>query len=747
MRPGLLLNLSTGFLTAALTTIAAAAPDSGGDANEFPVSINALKEAANTRKAPAVSSAAAVPNGLADFWTKLNMDAYDDVCKNAALELNKGGKLAAVAGLEGGFKRYMRKLPDGKVALIDEVKVNLSASLGNAPLRLPDVQGLSVSLAGLLEGKSQVLRALESDRYCKELGTLARLYRVKTVLPASAGRISRMKNGEIWKLPLTLRMSFGSAIGTTINEVLKVSLSAGITRESKPSVTLYRMDDKNLRLRLRLDRIEVKSVGVSASSVEIPMADIGLWKAENILADLVNKAWAKKINEYIALKLSYEHSRFSGKKLLLEFILDPANPIQMEGLEKLLRGDLGAVRRYVEMGLNFNSFSDDDDCAGGLGKLEDLAGQAGQALDSAASFAGSDIYSGRSNNLNIQVPVLHTQNTGWSSSYNRYQSLAREGEALHVQQRTAVSEGSSLNIPFAGAVVKYGSRKDIYVINKEGANGRTTGPAMMYQQHEGFIRQGDGAARNMIEKANGVLRYVGANGEGTDQSNTVPADGIFPPLPEDPDGGPNGPGAKTYKSAVMSFKLLVSDRGVQDILSAPADAIMKAYINMMRETEGRIISMVMDLFTTSKDGKVDYDRQLAGKRLGISPLDHFENAMNPLDIVDTLAYAATQVIRDITSVREAGGWKERSGKLAKVSAGNSRSGLGYEDFLKVVVQLVKPGNISAEVYVHTDKRVTGEADVTRNYMFFNNRDNDFDSTIAEVNQARERFAEPSELTD
>ena len=592
------------------------------------------------------------------------------------------------------------------------------------------MEGLGVSITGLLEGKSQVVRPLESDRYCKELDTLVKLYQIKTVLPTKAKRIVEMKNGEIWKLPIILRLGFGASLGTTINEVLNVSISAGKTKESKPSVTLYRMDDNNLRLRLRLDRLEVRSVGVSAASIEIPMADIGLINAENKLAELVNKRWAKEINKYV-----------------LEFVLNPNNPEQMANLEKFLSGDFGIIKRFIEMGLRFNNFSETDEGASGLGEIEGVADQAGDSIGSGSTFAGSNIYHGHSDNLHVQIPIVHTHDTSWASSYNRYQSLAKEGETMHVQQRTRVSNGSSLNITFVGKVMKYDSQKNVYVINKEDTDGKTTRPVMMYQQYEGFVKQGDGTARHMLEKANSVLRYVGVNGNGTDSENVLPIEGIFPPMPVNPDADPYVNDSKTYKSAVMSFKLLINERGVQDIIFAPAQAIMKAYMNVMREVEAAIIDKVMDLFTINKEGKVDYDYKAVGKRLGVNPTDTYENGTNPLEIVRTLAYTATQVIRDIVSVRNADGWKAQSEQLAKVSAGASKSNLKYEDFLKVVVQLVKPGDVSAEVYVHTDKRVKGEADVTQNYQFFNNRDNNFDNTLAEVTQIRERFTDPSELTD
>jgi len=305
-----------------------------------------------------------------------------------------------------------------------------------------------------------------------------------------------------------------------------------------------------------------------------------------------------------------------------------------------------------------------------------------------------------------------------------------------------------VDIPFYGTMVKYDSNRNVYVVNRESKDGSVTRPVFMYQQYEGFVRQGDGTARDMLGHANGVLRYVGTHGDGVYPGNVVPANAIFPALPEetDSDGFPSQP-SKTYRAAMMSFKLLINEHGVQDIIFAPAQAIMKAYMSVMRETEYEVVSKVMDLFTIGADGKVGYDRKAMEKRLGVSSFDNEDGGTNPMDVVQTLAYAATKVIADITSVKDAGNWKDQSEKFAKVAAGSSKSGLKYEDFLKVVVQLVKPSDVSAEVFVHTEKRVKGEADVTQNYQFFNNRENSFDDTIADVNQMHERFSDPAELTD
>lgn len=668
-------------------------------------------------------------------------------------------------GIKGGVRRAIRRFPDSKLALLDEVRLSFAAGLGEQSQILsemgelnlkqnaapPEATVFRMGLSGRLEGKSQVVRPLESQRFCKEVLEWAKFYELKTVLPAKAKRIVKMEIGEIWKLPLTMRMSFSVGAGASIAQVVNISLSAGMSKESKPSVSLRRLDADRLRLRLRLDRLEVVSVGIAASSVQIPLDAMGLENAGALAADLLSKAvpkvarqWVtaeainkpllKEINKYLSVKLSFGHSRFSGKKLLLEFILNPNNAEQMAELEEFLRGDFGIINRFMELGLKLSSFREEDDAIEGMGGIEDVAEQAGGVLSSKASFAGTDIYKGRSNTLALQVPVVGNNNVVWGKSYHRYQSLGAEGEIIHAYQKSRASNNSTFNIPFKGTIFKHNSQKDVYVLNKESADGAVTRPVFLYQQYEGLIRRGDGAVESVLEKANGVLRYVGVNGNGTDNSNQIPVGDVLA-------------SSKRYTAGVMSFKLLLNEQGVQDVLFAPAQAVMKAYMNIMRELYADIIDKVMGLFKFDKKGAVTYNSEAARQALGISAADEFAQGCNPLEIMDNLAHTATRVISDIAGVRDADTWQAQSERLAGVAGGASKSGLKYEDFLKVMVQLTRPGNVSASVYVHLDPKKKHMENVTQTHTFFDSRNNSYDATLSGVTQMRERFADPAELSD
>jgi len=680
------------------------------------------------------------------FWDKLKDGSFDSVCKNAQIKLSQNAVIADVVGIGGGLKRYIRSFPSRQLALIDEINVKLNANYGHEVLNIPDVGAFSLGITGGVEGKSMVVRPLESDKYCSQLKTLVKLYDVKTVLPVTAKRISAMAVGEIWKLPVVVRYGVSAGIGATVPEILTISFGASETKERRPSVSLYRIDENNLRLRLRLDHITVKSVGVSARSIDIPAGDIGLLSGEDAISKLANKTLASQINKYIAFSLAYSHVRVRGQKLLLEFYINPKDPEQVEKTAEFLAGNIATLRKFIKMGLKFDSFSEEMDARSGVGNIGQVADDVGATIGAGSAFAGSDHYSGRSNNFNVTIPVLHSQQNSWASNHHRYQSLNEDGRTIHVQQESRVSNGQSFNVPFVGAMMKYDSQKHIYVVNKETTDGKVSRPSLIYQQHEGFVRSVDSSARDMIDQANNVLKYAGVKGNGTTGENLIPSADIFPPVPYDEslsaDGDfPSGQ-SKTYKAAMMSFRLLFNEKAVQDIVFAAPQLILKAYINVMRERVGQVLDKVKDLFSINEKGKVSYDYDAASARL--EPEFPVEGATNPLDIVRNVAYSAARFIERITAVRNESNWKDQSEKLSKVASGSE---MKYDDFLKVVIQMVDTRDISSEIYVHTDKKIKGEPDVSQNYNIFNNRADGFDRSYDDVTKMQQRFAEPTELTD
>ena len=686
------------------------------------------------------STTSAVSPDSIDFWDKLNSGVLDNLCKQAKIQLNKDYSIANIAGIEGGIKRYFERYPDKKIALIDEVNIKIQSSFGTEIIQIPDMGSLNASISGSVEGKSIVVRPLENDNYCKDLKKLIDLREVKTVLPINEKRISEMKVGEIWKLPIVTMVSFNGGVGLNPIPYITVSVGGGVTKERTPSITLYRMDKNILRLRVRIARILVRSIGGGISTTyEIAPADLGLFEAENVLTKLVNKEIAKQINKYLALKFNYGVSRTSQRKVMLEFLINTNDKEQMSSLVEFLTGNLGIIKRFIELGIKFNEFKDDSNFEEGLSSLDSVQNQASSQLGVKPSYAGANHSSSNAMNTSINIPFIHNHSWSSNNTYDRYQSLDGK-EVLHIHQAQRVSEGSSLNLPFLGTLIKYRDEQNVYLINKESSQ-KVDDPSLLYEYNAGFVRNSEDSARSMIDKANGILKYIGTDGEGTNNEYVIDSNSIFPPSMKDELDELNSQrNLKTYKRGMIAFKLLISKEGIKQIIFSTPERILKAYLNMMKEFDSFIVDKFGSLFKFEKD-KVTYDWKKV--RSAMDPFD--ENYSNTIGVLDQLARTATNLIKDIFSVRDEAEPKKQAEKFSKIASGKGRTDIGYDNFMKIIVQLVSKDNLAGQVYISTDKKVKGEEDVNSNYVIGPN--NNLSQTINQIVEQRDRFSNPSTLKD
>ena len=691
-------------------------------------------------------------NELLHFWEDLKSDVFDDICKDVEIPLEQGFDLGDIAGIEGKFKRYMKQFPDNKIAVIDEVGVKLDA--GHTFSDIFDVNGntFNIGLSGGLEGKSVVVRKTNEDKYCKNLLKLADLRKVKTILPVNAKRIGEMQVNEIWKFPARLHMGVSGGLGYPVQPWLSIAFSLGTSKEMKPSVTLFKMDESKIRMRIRLDRITVKSAGASVGT-SFDAGMIGLPEAEGFLMKELNKTLVKEFNKYLALKFGLSTSRAKGQKILLEFIIDAKDPDQVAKLVDFLKGDLGIIRKLIQMGVRFNDFSSLDDTAAGQQALNSVSDVAASGLGLNSTFAGSNHFNSTSHAMNIVLPVVLHRESNNGQRYDRYQVSGSE-QVLHVHNASKNESVSNINVPFIGKIFKHNTNQNFYVVNYEDKNGAVSDGAVVYQRYEGYIKHNETDSRGMVRNMNEILKYAGTQGDGVNNDFMIDVDAMFPhlaaedanPSDTDMDGNPVRD-TRRYKSALMSFSLVFTREAVRDIIAAPSVLIMKAVANVMEGLDREIISKVQHLFKIGNNGKVDYDWKAASKLLRDYQRDG-EDAFDPLSVVNSFCSNVAAIVSDIASVRNIGDQKEKSERLSRVLAGKGKSGLGYEGLMQVLIQLVDVKDIYASLNVQTDKRIKGEENIANSYNIYNtNLQAGYGAQLGNANSIRDRFSDPSVLSD
>ncbi|MCK5357724.1 MAG: hypothetical protein KAJ48_04950, partial [Elusimicrobiales bacterium] len=419
-------------------------------------------------------------NEFIQFWDDLQEDVWQDICKAVQISLSEGVDLGDIVGIKGKYKRELKQYPDKRIALVDEVGIKLTGNLTEEIFNVGD-NPFNVGFNMKMEGKSVVVRRLDGIKYCDEILTVLDLRNVKTILPLKAKRIAKMKSGEIWKFPTIFRIGLSGRIGSNFNG-LSVGLSLGAAKERKPSISLYRMDEKTLRLRVRLDRATFKSVGVSARALTISAGDIGLFEAENALTELIHDELAgeiaKEFNKYLSFKLGLSHNRVKGKKILMEFLLDAQDEEQLERLEDFLRGDLGVLKKLLRMGTQFNGVDIENDLQAGADALNEVENIGEESLEAESSFVGSDHFNSNGNSLNLQVPFFYSRESASSARYDRYQTMEGD-EILHSHQASQNISNASINIPWVGKRHKRNVRQNMYIVNYEKEGNAVSEPSIV----------------------------------------------------------------------------------------------------------------------------------------------------------------------------------------------------------------------------------------------------------------------------
>lgn len=674
-------------------------------------------------------------NELLHFWEDLKEDVFDDICKDVEIPIDAGFDIGDIVGIDGKYKRYMKQYPDNKIAVIDEVRVKLDAGHTFSDIFSVDGNSFNIGLSGSLEGKSIVVRKTEEDRYCKNLLKLADLRTVKTILPMSEKRIKKMKVNEIWKFPARLHMGISGGIGYPVQPWASISFSLGTYKDMKPSVTLFRMSEDKLRMRIRLDRITVKHIGASGGT-SFDAGMIGLSEAEGFLMKELNKEIVKEFNKYLAVKFGLSRSRAKGQKILLEFVLDPRNDEQIGKLVDFLRGDLGIIRKLIEMGVEFNDFSEGANTASGQASLDAVSQVADEELGLNTTFAGSNHFNSDSHSWNAMLPIIVHHESGKTQRYDRYQAAGSE-EVLHVHSASKRESNSNINIPIIGKIFKHNTNQNFYVVNNEDKDGSISDASVVYQRYEGYIKHEETSARGMIENMNEILKYAGTQGDGVNNDFVVDTDELFPRLA---DGGKS----KRYKSAILSFSLVFTKQAVRDIVVTPAVKIMKAVFNIMEGVDREIIGKIYHLFSIDANNKVKYDWKAARRILYSYETDEFD----PFDTVRNFCYNVSRIVTDIASVNTAGGQKDKARRLSEVLGGKGKSRVGYENMLQIVIQLAKTEDIYAKLNFRTDKRIKGEENINTSYSMYNTELSEgYNSQLSAANSLRDRFSNPSVLSD
>jgi hypothetical protein len=670
---------------------------------------------------------------------QLKRGVLDQICRQAQIPINYNFGSGDFSGTGVGADRYLRADVDNTVALIDDEKIHVSYShpftkaIGDAGA------SVGLTLGASIEGHSMVIRRTGTKQSCDEIKRLVDLRDVKTVLPANAKRISEMGLGELWRVPFTLTYSQGLGAGDANPSGAGVSVSFGRTDDGTASMTLYRIADDKIRFRFRIDHVVVYSgsLGVAFTYPGVVYAV----NATSILKKAAENQIADQISHYTSAWLTFGRASSDGKKILMEFVVDPRDPAQAEALAKAVRGDFEELIKFSEKMSTLQVGSTMKDYL-------DLR-ERDAALLGPSKYAASDEYKAKTRSLSILVPFFITHNSTALMGDDKVERYTDAGGEFRFFRADKSKSNAYFNAPFVGALVKDNSQKDVEAVTYAPKGGASSDPIVVYIRNEGYFRETASSVREPIGEINGVLRAAGAQRGAQTGRLALPTDALVPPAPQPEadrsgrdESGPTNTEPSDRKG-MTSFTLVLNQRAVRDILAAPSKEVLQAFAASLDSADKPMMDWLIANGKMGKRNELDYNWNAARGAFPEPP--GAERGQDPASSIAQLSRSAAALLTDLASARGAKTNEEKAQALATMIGGKGKSDLAYEDSLRVLVQLVDPMDLSGD-FVANIQSSSKDVKSANNHLVLK-KDRPEVPLLKDAGDAKARFAQPSILVD
>lgn len=679
---------------------------------------------------------------------QLRRGVLDQVCRQAQIPLDYDYGIDGFGSVGAGVDRYLRTDVDDQIALVDDDKMSVNLSHGWTQAVGAGGEALGFSFGASIEGHSMVIRRTGSKKSCDEVLKLLDFRDVKLVLPMKAERLRNMALGELWRMPFTLTYAEGvsasetQAAGGTLPSsgpgMAAVTVSLGRSDSGAASMTLYRIAPDKLRFRFRIDHVVVWSRSAGVTETYPPLAfAIG---AQNILTRLLEREAAHQLDQYLSAWMTFGQASADGKKMLMEFVIDPRDPEQAEALAKVVRGDM---RELVKLSAKMSAFQTKSTIGDYLKLRESDASHLGPS-----TYAASDEYKSKTKTFALNLPFLVSHNSAalfGEDKVDRYGGV--EGE-YRFYRADKSKNNSYFTLPIMGPLVKENTQRDVEAVTYAPKGGAAGDPIVVYIRNRGYLRVTGSTVRDDVDAVNGVLALAGAR-RGTAGGPTLPVDAIVPPSPmiHGPalHGQPSGRSEPSDRKGLLSFTLVLNEKAVKDVLAAPAQEVLKAFAASVG-ADDRPMAEWLAAHATVKDGQVSYSWQEARRQFDRDD-DAGRGAGNDRGTRElaSMSRRVAGLLSDLASARDANSNEERAQALAVMIGGRGKSGLAYEDSLRVLVQFVDPMDLTGDFVANVKVSTKGVKAKDQHWVLKKGRAEV--PLLKEAGEAKARFAEPSILVD
>lgn len=659
------------------------------------------------------------------FWDRLNNEVCDAVqIPRTSLGLDKDGVGAKVT-----FGRALHKLPTGVRVLVDEAGLTVSAMPGIRLLDLGEGAKLSLGFGVEMKGMSRVIRPVEDKSGCRQVLRILDLRDVKAVLPLKAERFAGMGVGEIWHFPVVLRTDIRPVLKGG-NSGLYAAVHFGWSRSGEPNVSLNRLSQDKLRLRMRLDSAEFFDAG-GKLAFQVKGTEFGddiKDALEEKLGNLPGKLLFGAVNDTLKAELGMLWRWGGGRKGVIDFILDPREPAQMRALEGLLAGDISALgslegaARLAARVYTGKAVSDED--------VRRSARDSSRALGSEESFSGTDRYREKSRSFWLKVPIFGSLDLAWRTRSDRITFLDDTGRKFDIYRARADKDVDLIKFFGVGPFVESDARYSVLAFGGAEGGERSPGPVMVYVAQAALTNQTADSLKELFERVNKITGLVGANGGAANPRTALPV--RFEAAPD--------PKTGLYREGVGAFTLILGEKALRSIGAAGERDVLRAFVNAMDpDSDYRKEMQWVLAHGRIAGGRLEYDEDALAADFGFpAPQD---GGLRP-DWLGMVRHRGGEALLLARELRRLGTAKAgRAERVRDLIGGQSKSGLSYGYMLRVLVQLADPADVHAELFY----RVKGDKALAE-YFTLNPGLADME-TARQADRALQRFDPPSRFMD
>lgn len=649
-------------------------------------------------------------------------DVLDQLCRK--LKLTKDFKVGGPdwPSVTLGFKRRMESDIDGGLAMIDEEK--LQVGWGHSLAQELGEGGPTGSLwaGATVAGQSMVIRRLGTFNTCSEVDRLINVTDIKLALPFNAERIAQMAPGELWRIPLTLNVGYGVSFSDAMEQT---SLSFGFSKgkNGAASMTLWRLNPKQARFRFRVDYVDVrsKSLGVVTTIPAVEFASTG----GNAALKFIDKELSRQFRKYTSAYLSLSQAKSNGRRLVLEFVIDPTDPAQAEAMARALKGNFKTLLDLArQMATTKTSPQETREAYERL--------QAENKLElGEASYAAMSEYHSRSRGFNINLPFIVNYANSAAYGADRVTRYSGDGGAFEFNNAARTPNAEYFNVPFVGPIVKDLEHRNIDVVTYTPTGKPTEAPFAVYIHNQAFLRLPASAVTQGMEDANGILRLAGAARRGgVDRTMEIPVPKVERP--------PEGASEPSDQKGWVSMTMVINQKAVADALSASASELLKAFAVAAPAADREMAEWLV------RNGRLEGDRLVYDQRRAAEELN-FRDDDNSRGWLAKMSREAAGMVRDIGEASAAATPEERAAKLAKAFSHENRSGLSHKDVFRVLIQFVDPLDLSGDFIAASEGTTKKAAGVKAHYVLKKGRAEV--ARLGEAGATRGRFVDGSVLQD